>query len=119
MKLPKDQLEPIMTNSENIVGFGPNAYSKPATGLNILRETIMGREFLIMHLKNMQEAGHLNIQRLPIFSAQWKMQVVKTLTGSGEDGSTALSLRYFTGLCKICQTLMSNGKHRLTEIHDT
>lgn len=43
MKLPKDQLEPIMTNSENIVQFGPNAYSKPATGLNILRETIMGR----------------------------------------------------------------------------
>ncbi|HLX90881.1 MAG TPA: M1 family metallopeptidase, partial [Puia sp.] len=34
MKLPKDQLEPIMTNSEDIVQFGPNAYSKPATGLN-------------------------------------------------------------------------------------
>jgi hypothetical protein len=44
MKLPKDQLEPIMTNSENIVQFGPNAYSKPSTALNILRETIMGRE---------------------------------------------------------------------------
>ncbi|MGE5520384.1 MAG: M1 family metallopeptidase [Candidatus Dadabacteria bacterium] len=44
MKLPKDQLEPIMTNSEDIVQFGPNAYAKPATGLNILRETIMGRE---------------------------------------------------------------------------
>ena len=44
MKLPKDQLEPIMSNSENIIGFGPNAYSKPATGMNILRETIMGRE---------------------------------------------------------------------------
>jgi hypothetical protein len=44
MKLPKEQLEPIMTNSENIIGFGPNAYTKPATGLNILRETIMGRE---------------------------------------------------------------------------
>ena len=44
MKLPKDQLEPIMTNSENIIQFGPNAYSKPSTGLNILRETIMGRE---------------------------------------------------------------------------
>ena len=43
MKLPKDQLEPIMTNSENIIQFGPNAYSKPTTGLNILRETIMGR----------------------------------------------------------------------------
>ena len=44
MKLPKDELEPIMTNSENIERFGPNAYAKPATGLNILRETIMGRE---------------------------------------------------------------------------
>ena len=44
MKLPKDQLEPIMTNSENIIQFGPNAYAKPATGLNILRETIMGRK---------------------------------------------------------------------------
>lgn len=44
MKLPKDMLEPIMTNSENIIQFGPNAYAKPATGLNILRETIMGRE---------------------------------------------------------------------------
>jgi hypothetical protein len=44
MKLPKDQLEPIMTNSENIINFGANAYSKTATGLNILRETIMGRE---------------------------------------------------------------------------
>jgi hypothetical protein len=44
MKLPKNQLEPIMTNSEDIIGFGPNAYSKPATGLNMLRETIMGRK---------------------------------------------------------------------------
>ncbi|MCX8483138.1 MAG: M1 family metallopeptidase, partial [Crocinitomicaceae bacterium] len=44
MKLPKDQLEPIMTNSENIIQFGPNAYAKPATGLNILREPIMGRD---------------------------------------------------------------------------
>jgi len=44
MRLPKNQLEPIMTNSENIVNFGPNAYSKPAAGLNMLRETIMGRE---------------------------------------------------------------------------
>lgn len=44
MKLPKDQLEPIMTNSENIINFGPNAYAKPATALNVLRETVMGRE---------------------------------------------------------------------------
>lgn len=36
--------EPIMTNSEHITQFGPNAYSKPAAGLAILRETILGRE---------------------------------------------------------------------------
>jgi aminopeptidase N len=35
---------PIMTNSESIMQFGPNAYSKPATALNILRETVLGRE---------------------------------------------------------------------------
>ena len=35
---------PIMTNSEAILQFGPNAYSKPATALNILRESILGRE---------------------------------------------------------------------------
>lgn len=44
MRLPKNQLEPIMTNSENIMQFGPNAYGKPCTALNILRETVMGRE---------------------------------------------------------------------------
>ncbi|MEM1320309.1 MAG: M1 family metallopeptidase [Bacteroidota bacterium] len=44
MKQDKDRLEPIMTNSENIVQFGSNAYMKPATALNILRETVMGRE---------------------------------------------------------------------------
>ncbi|MEO0675835.1 MAG: M1 family metallopeptidase, partial [Pseudomonadota bacterium] len=35
---------PIMTNSESILQFGNNAYGKPATALNILRETILGRE---------------------------------------------------------------------------
>jgi hypothetical protein len=44
MKLSKDQLEPIMTNSENINNFGANAYGKPCTALNILRETVMGRQ---------------------------------------------------------------------------
>jgi len=44
MRMPKDFLEPIMTNSENIINFGANAYGKPATALNILRETVMGRE---------------------------------------------------------------------------
>lgn len=37
-------ISPIMTNSESIKQFGNNAYGKPATALNILRETIMGRE---------------------------------------------------------------------------
>lgn len=44
MKLPKEQLEPIMTNSENLIQFGSNAYAKTAVGLSILRETIIGRE---------------------------------------------------------------------------
>ncbi|MCA9136156.1 MAG: M1 family metallopeptidase [Planctomycetales bacterium] len=34
----------IMTGSEEILQFGNNAYAKPATALNILRETILGRE---------------------------------------------------------------------------
>ncbi|MBC5839995.1 M1 family metallopeptidase [Flavobacterium sp. F-380] len=37
-------LEPIMSNSETIMQFGNNGYGKPATALNILRETVMGRE---------------------------------------------------------------------------
>jgi hypothetical protein len=35
---------PVMTNSESILQFGNNAYGKPATALNILRESILGRE---------------------------------------------------------------------------
>jgi len=52
MRLPKNQLEPIMTNSENIYNFGANAYGKPATALNILRETVMGRELFDFAFKN-------------------------------------------------------------------
>ncbi len=35
---------PIMTQSDSILQFGPNAYSKPAASLVVLRETVMGRE---------------------------------------------------------------------------
>ncbi|CAM3802192.1 M1 family metallopeptidase [Litorimonas haliclonae] len=35
---------PIMTQSDSVLQFGPNAYSKPATALMVLRETVMGRE---------------------------------------------------------------------------
>ncbi|CAN1503486.1 M1_APN_like domain containing protein [Spirosomataceae bacterium] len=46
MKLDGSKQNSIMSSSDNILPgtFGPNAYSKPATGLNILRETVMGRE---------------------------------------------------------------------------
>jgi hypothetical protein len=39
-----DNQRPIMTGSEELLQFGNNGYAKPATALNILRETIMGRE---------------------------------------------------------------------------
>jgi len=35
---------PIMTNSESTLQFGPSQYGKPATALNILRESVLGRE---------------------------------------------------------------------------
>jgi hypothetical protein len=44
MKGDKNMMSPIMTNSESLWQFGNNAYGKPATALNILRETIMGPE---------------------------------------------------------------------------
>jgi hypothetical protein len=44
MRGDKSTISPIMTNSESIMQFGNNAYGKPATALNILRETIMGRD---------------------------------------------------------------------------
>ncbi|RPD47133.1 M1 family peptidase [Hymenobacter sediminis] len=44
MQTDKSLQTPIMTNSESVLQFGNNAYGKPATGLNILRETIMGRQ---------------------------------------------------------------------------
>ncbi|MDX2432749.1 MAG: M1 family metallopeptidase [Bacteroides sp.] len=44
MKGDQAQVAPIMTDGHLMVQFLANAYFKPATGLNILRETIMGRE---------------------------------------------------------------------------
>ncbi len=42
--MESEEQMPIMTNSESVLKLGPNAYGKPATALNILRETILGRE---------------------------------------------------------------------------
>lgn len=51
---------PIMTQSESILRLGSNAYAKPATALNILRETIMGRELFDFAFKE--------------YSRQWKFK---------------------------------------------
>jgi hypothetical protein len=44
MKRDKSQIYPIMTAPDIDLNVGANAYSKTAAGLNILRDTIMGRE---------------------------------------------------------------------------
>ncbi len=44
MKADPSELEPIMSSSDNIKQLGSNAYAKTATALNILRETVMGRD---------------------------------------------------------------------------
>ncbi len=55
MKADKSNIRPIMTNSENIIQFGNNAYGKPATALNILRETVMGRDLFDKSFKTFSE----------------------------------------------------------------
>ena len=42
--MKSDNQVPIMTNSESLLQFGSNAYAKPTAALNILRESILGRE---------------------------------------------------------------------------
>ncbi|MFP2996374.1 M1 family metallopeptidase [Spongiivirga sp. MCCC 1A20706] len=44
MKGDQQYISPIMSNPENVYQLGNNAYGKPATALNILRETVMGKE---------------------------------------------------------------------------
>ncbi|MCM8567911.1 M1 family metallopeptidase [Gramella jeungdoensis] len=44
MKGNQEYIAPIMSNPEEVYQLGNNAYGKPATALNILRETVMGRE---------------------------------------------------------------------------
>ena len=55
MRLPKDQLEPIMTKGDAVANVGSNAYGKASTGLNILRETIMGRDLFDFAFKQYAE----------------------------------------------------------------
>ncbi|WDE05095.1 M1 family metallopeptidase [Thalassomonas viridans] len=46
---------PIMTQSDSILRLGPNAYTKPAVALNILREVILGRELFDFAFKEYSE----------------------------------------------------------------
>ena len=39
-----ERQRPIMTHGESIIQKGPNAYAKPSVGLNLMRETLLGRE---------------------------------------------------------------------------
>lgn len=55
MKGDKHNISPIMTNSESLQQFGNNAYGKPAAALNILRETVMGRELFDFAFKTYAE----------------------------------------------------------------
>ena len=55
MKGDKSNITPIMTNSESLYQFGNNAYGKPAAALNILRETVMGRELFDFAFKTYSE----------------------------------------------------------------
>lgn len=55
MKSDKALQAPIMVNSESALQFGNNAYGKPAIGLNILRETILGRELFDFAFKTYAE----------------------------------------------------------------
>ena len=51
----RKNITPIMTNSEQVRQFGNNAYGKPATALNILRETVMGRNLFDHAFKTYSE----------------------------------------------------------------
>ncbi len=44
MRGSKDEMRPLMTNAEQVLQLGYNAYSKPSAALHILRETVMGPE---------------------------------------------------------------------------
>ncbi len=60
MKGDKSNMMPLMTNPESIPNLGANAYTKASVALNILRETILGRELFDKAFK--------------IFAERWKFK---------------------------------------------
>ena len=55
MKMEKNRIRPIMTNSEQVRRFGYNAYGKPSAALTLLRETVMGPELFDKAFKEYSE----------------------------------------------------------------
>lgn len=55
MKGDPSIMRPLMTNSEQIIQLGAEQYTKAATALYILRETVMGRELFDMAFKEYSE----------------------------------------------------------------
>ena len=76
--MKSDNQVPIMTNSESILQFGNNAYGKPATALNILRETIMGRELFDFAFKEYALRWKFKRPTPADFFVPWKMPQVST-----------------------------------------
>ena len=74
-----DQM-PIMTNSEQLLQFGNNAYAKPATALNILRESVLGRELFDFAFRE--------------YSSRWVTHACDVGMGNCTDFHT-----YFNALC--------------------
>jgi len=66
MKGDKSRISPIMTNSESIFQFGNNAYGKPATALNILRESILGRELFDHAFKDHVDLSMDNVKHFKV-----------------------------------------------------
>ena len=68
----QSNISPIMSQGDYVKQFGPNAYSKPAAGLYMLRKT-WDLNYLTMHLEHILKDGCLNTQHQQIFSDLWKM----------------------------------------------
>ena len=76
-------ISPIMSNPENVIQLGPNAYGKPATALNILRETIMGKELFDFAFKTYAQRWMFKHPTPEDFSAPWKTLRQLTWIGFG------------------------------------
>ena len=90
MKGDKNNIVPIMTNSESILQFGNNAYGKPATALNILRETIMGRELFDYAFKTYSQRWAFKHPTPADFFRSMEDASAVDLDWFGEDGFTQM-----------------------------